>query len=207
MMSSFPDIQVFQKVHRHVTSEKKSRPAAASPKKSRKRPRPEEPQKRRRRHTSSWWMVKGSSDDVESSSSQPQRQDVKRRKERTKKPKRTKSPGLKTPKNNNLSISPIPLEGAPTPHLGAKPVSAPKTVKRSLATFKEVFTSATETPAVRGRGKATLNNGHMVRTSSAVPEGAGEDDTPTVISMDAGDFKSPHSLEPPDNSKNQSDNM
>lgn len=204
MMSSFTDIQLFQKV-RHVTSEKKSRSAAASLKKSRKQPRPEEPQKRRRRPTSNWWMVKGSPDDVESSSTQPQRQEVRRRKERTKKPKQTKSPGLKTPKNNNVSISPIPPEGAPTPHLGAKPVSAPKTVKRSLATFKEIFTSAAETPAVRGHGKATLNNGHMVRTSSA--ECAGEDDTPTVISMDAGDFKSPDNQEPPENSKNQSDNM
>lgn len=206
-MSSFTDIQVFQKVHQHVTSKKKSRPAAASPKKSRKQPRPEEPRKRRRRPTSNWWMVKGSSDDVESSSSQSERQEVKRRKERTKKPKQTKSPGLKTPKNYNVSISPIPPEGAPTPHLGAKPLSAPKTIKRSLATFKEIFTSAAETPAVRGHGKATLNNGHMVRTRSAVTECAGEDDTPTVISMDAGDFKSPDNLEPPENSKNQSDNM
>lgn len=196
-------------MYQHGTSEKKSRPAADSPKNSEEQPGPEKREKRRRQPTGNWWMVQGSSDNVESGSSQPQRQEVKRRKERKKQPKRIKSPGPKTPKNNSLSISPIPPEGAPTPHLRAKPVSAPKTIKRSLATFKEIFTSATETPANRGHSKAALNSGPVVGSSPAVVTecSAGEDNTAAVISMDAGDLKSSNNQEPAENSTNQLDNM
>lgn len=196
-------------MYHHDTSEKKSRPAADSPKKSEEQPGPEKREKRRRQSTGNWWMVKELSDDVASGSSQPQRQVVKRRTERKKQPRRMKSPGLKTPQNNSLSISPIPPEGAPTPHLIAKPVSTPKTIKRSLATLKEIFTSATETPADRGRSKAALNSGPVVGSSPAVVTecSAGEDNTATVISMDAGNLKSSNNQEPAENSTNQSDNM
>lgn len=194
---------MFHKVYQQGASGKKSRPAADSPKKSEEQPGPEKREKRRRQPTGNWWMVKESSDDVESGSSQPQRQEVKRRKDRKKQPKRIKSPGLKTPQNNSLSISPIPPEGAPTP-LRTKPVSETKTIKRSLASFKEIFTSAAETPADRGRSKAASNSGRVVGSSPAgVTEcSAGEDNTATVISMDAGDNQ-----EPAENSTNQSDNM
>ncbi|XP_003968057.2 axoneme-associated protein mst101(2) isoform X1 [Takifugu rubripes] len=200
---------VFHKVYQHGSSEKKSRPAVDSPEKSEEQPGPGKRERRRREPTGNWWMVKESSDDVESGSLQPQRQEVKRRKERKKQPKRIKSPGLKTPQNNSLPISPIPPEGAPTPHLRAKPASAPKTIKRSLATFKDIFTSTSETPADRGRSDAALNSGPVVGSGpSVVTEcSAGEDNTATVISMDARDFKSSNNQEPAENSTNQSDNM
>lgn len=151
-------------------------------------------------------MVRQSSDYGENGSSQPQKQEVKRRKDRKKQPKRIKSPGLKTPQNNSLSISPIPPEGAPTPHLRVKPVSGPKTIKRSLATFEDIFTSASETPADRGRSNAALDSGPVVGSSPCVVSecSAGEDNTATVISMDSGDF---NNQEPAENSMNQSDNM
>lgn len=204
MMSCFTGRQVFQQVYQHGTSEKKSsRPPAATPKKSEEeQPGPEEPEKRRRRPPGNWWRAKVSSEDVESGY-------VKRSEERKKQLKQMK---LKTPHDFNVSISPIPPEGDPTPLLRAKPVSAPKTVKRSLATFKDIFTSTTETPAVRGRRRTVLNNKHMV-TSSPAEEitlsacaAGGEDVAAAVISMDAGDSKSTNTQKPPENSKNQSDN-
>lgn len=213
MVSSFTGNQVFQKVYQHCTSEKKSsRPTAATPKKSKEQPGPEEPGKRRRQPPGNWWRVEGSSDDVESGCTQPEWLNVKRSKERKKQPKQIKSLGMKTPKNGNVSISPIPPEGAPTPLLRAKPVSAPKTVKRSLATFKDIFTSTTETPAVRAHRKTVANNKHMVTSSPAVeitvPECAagGEDVAAAVIRLDAGDSKF-NSRKPPENSNNHSGNM
>lgn len=213
MLSCFTGSQVFQKVYQHGTSEKKSsRPTAATPKKSKEQSGPEEPGKRRRQPPGNWWRIEGSSDDVESGSTQPEWLNIKRNKERKKQPKQNKSPGMKTPQNGNVSISPIPPEGAPTPLLRAKPASAPKTVKRSLATFKDIFTSTTETPAVRGHRKTAAINKHMVTSSpaveTAVPECAagGEDVAASVISMDAGDSKS-NNGKPPENSNNQSGNM
>lgn len=211
MMSCFTGRQ---KVYQNGTSEKRSsRPTAATPKKSKEQPVPEEPEKRRRRPPSNWWRVEGSSDDAKSGSSQPEWLNVKRSKERKKQPKQINSPGLKTPQEGNVSISPIPPEGAPTPLLGAKPMSAPKTVKRSLAKFQDIFASTTETPAVRGRRKTVLNNKHMVTSNPAVEitvtacAAGGEDAAAAVISVDAGDSKSPSNQKPPENRKNQSDNM
>lgn len=146
---------------------------------------------------------------------QHQKQEVKRHKERKKHLKQIKSPGLKTPQNDNVSISPIPAEGAPPPVLGAKPPSAPKTVKRSLATFKEIFTSATENSAVRGHRKAALNNKHMVTSRPAAEitvtecSAGGEDHAAVaaVTSMEAGEPKSTNNQQPPESSHNESDNM
>lgn len=146
---------------------------------------------------------------MESGSSQPQRLSVKRSQtERKKQPKQIKSPGLETPKSGNVSISPIPPEGAPAPPLRAEPASAPKTVKRSLATFKDIFTSTTESPSARARRKSVPNHKHVV-TSSPAPEipSGGEDVAAAVISMDAGDLKSLNNQRPAENSKNQSDIM
>lgn len=207
-MSCFTGIQAFQEVYQHGISKKKaSRPTAATLKKSEEQPGLEEPEKRRRRPPGKWWKTQGSSDDADSDSPQPQWLNVKRSVDRKKQPKQIKSPGLKTPKSGNVSISPIPPEGALTPLLSAKPSSAPKTVKRSLATFKDIFTSATQTPAARGCRKTVVNNKHMVTSSPAfeitVPEStAGGEDL-----MAAGDSKSPNNKKSPENSKNQSDNM
>lgn len=198
MMSCFTGCQVFQKTNQHGTGGKKSsRPTAATPKKSEEQqPEPEEPESRRRRPPGNWWRVGGSSEDVENSY-------VKRREERKKQLKQTEP---KTPHGFIVSISPIPPEEAPIPLLRAKPASAPKTVKRSLATFKDIFTSTTETPAVRGGRKKIVNNKHMVTSSPAdeitVPECAA-----SVISMNAGGSKSSSNQKPPENSKNQPDNM
>lgn len=139
---------------------------------------------------------------------QPQKQEVKRHKERKKHLKQVKSPGLKTPQTDNVSISPIPAEGAPAPILGA-----PKTVKRSLATFKEIFTSATETPAVRQHRKAALDNKHMVTSRPAAEitvtecSAGGEDHAAVAAVMDAGEPKATNNQQPPESSNNESDNM
>lgn len=187
MMSCFTGCQVFQKIYQQNTGGKRSsRPTAATPKKSEEQqPEPEEPESRRRRPPGNWWRVEGSSEDV------------KHREERKKQLKQTE---LKTPHGFIVSISPIPPEEAPIPLLRAKRASAPKTVKRSLATFKDIFTSTTETPAARGRRKKILNNKHMLTSSPA-------DEITVPECMNAGGSKSPNNQKPPENSKSHLDNM
>lgn len=202
-MSCFTGSQVYQHGTRKGRS---STPTAASPEKSQEQPGQEEREKRRRRPPGNWWKVEGSSNDVESGSSQPEWFKVKRSEERKKRRTQIKSSRLNTPQNGNVSISPIPPEGTPTPLLRAKPTLTPKSLKRSLATFKDIITSATETPAIRGCKETVLNNKRMVTSSPAV-EIAVTECAATVISMDAGDSKSSSNQKPPENSNNQLDNL
>uniref|UniRef100_A0AAX7UJW7 Uncharacterized protein n=1 Tax=Astatotilapia calliptera TaxID=8154 RepID=A0AAX7UJW7_ASTCA len=51
---------------------------------------------------------------------------------------------LGVPKNGNTAVSLKPLGGAPVPPLTAKSPITPKTVKRSLATFRDIFASVIE---------------------------------------------------------------
>lgn len=133
----------------------------ASPRGSRKNLGAEEPDKRRRKPTRNWWMVNGSSEEV---ASQPQQQKLKPRKER-KQSKQAKSPGLR---NGNVVVPSKPSGGAPATPLKGAPASAPKTVKRSLATFKDIFTSTTEAPAVVSSKEADGSYKHEVTARPAV---------------------------------------
>ncbi|XP_070842572.1 nucleolar and coiled-body phosphoprotein 1 isoform X2 [Chaetodon trifascialis] len=115
------------------------------------------PEKRRRNPPSNWWVADGMSQGVDTISSQPQKQEPKPRKERKKRSKQNKSPGRGTPVSK-------PLGGAPVP----PPLTPPKTVKSSLATFKDIFTSATEIPAVVSSREAGRNNRCKVTARPAV---------------------------------------
>lgn len=66
-----------------------------------------------------------------------------------------------------MAVSSKPLGGTSTPSLKLKLLSAPKTVKRSLATFKDIFTSATETETVRSNRDTSQNNRRNVTAHSA----------------------------------------
>lgn len=104
-----------------------------------------EPTKRRRKPPGDWWAVPAEVDNLEIIATEPWQsptlKEPKKQKERGKRPKQTPS-RLGAPKNGNVA-SKTP-GGAPVTLV--KPLSAPKTVKRSLATFKDIFTSVEETP-------------------------------------------------------------
>ncbi|XP_038584420.1 titin homolog isoform X2 [Micropterus salmoides] len=186
---------VFQRVYRHVSNEKlSSKPDPVSPRRPREQLRAAEPEKRQRKPPSKWWTVDGMSKDVESIPSQP-----KPHKERKKQSKMSRSPGLGTPKNGNMAVSSKPLGGTPVP-LKVKTLSAPKTVKRSMATFEDIFTSVTETPRVVSSREAGQNNRHIITGCSTLSKTDEE-----VLSMDAGEFNSSPNQENTQNS--QSDNM
>lgn len=88
-------------------------------------------------------------EDMESISSEPQQlnpKEPKPRKERNPRTKQSRSPELWTSKKGNAAVSSKPPGGAPVTSLKPRQLLAPKTVKHSLATFKEIFTSATESP-------------------------------------------------------------
>ncbi|XP_071392025.1 nucleolar and coiled-body phosphoprotein 1-like [Centroberyx affinis] len=145
--------RIFDRIYHHTPNKKMpGTPAPISP----QRTLPKEhvktlvPERRRRKPTSSWWKVNELSEDVESISSQPQNPNPKSPKTpkgRGTQPKRRKSPALGSPKNGNMAVSPKPQGGAPEPLPKEKPLSASKTVKRSSATFKDIFTSGAEIPA------------------------------------------------------------
>lgn len=140
-------------------------------------------------------------------SSRPQQQEPKPHKERRKKSKQSRIPRLGTPKNGNMALSPKPLGGAPLPHLKVEPLLTPKTVKRSLATFKDIFTSVAETPTVVREAGQNNRRKVIARPTSGV---TATDHTKLtdggILSMDDGESNSPPNPENPQNSKCQSEN-
>ncbi|XP_035511537.1 nucleolar protein dao-5 isoform X2 [Morone saxatilis] len=202
--------QVFQRVYHHVSNKKMPiTPPPASPRRPREQLSAAERGKRRRKPPSNWWTVNGLSEDVESISSQPQQLEPKPRKDRKKQSKQSRSPGLGTPKTGNVAVSPTPLGGAPVPPLKVNPLSTPKTVKRSLATFKDIFSS--ESPTVVRNREAGQNNKCKV-TARPVVEVSVTDCTAlnktdeNILSMDDGESNSPPNQGPPQDSKCHSEN-
>ncbi|XP_008295691.1 neurofilament heavy polypeptide isoform X2 [Stegastes partitus] len=203
--------QLFQRVYHHTPDKKlSSTPAAPAFSKQPKELREAEPSKRRRKPPGSWWMVDDMAEDLESVSSQPQQlhpEQPKPRKDRKKQSKQSKSPGLGIPKNGNMAASPKPPGGAPVPPLNAMPLSTPKTVKRSLATFKDIFTSVAETPTVVSNRSARQKNKRNVRSHRAggtsATEGSMSRNTDAdVLNIDAGGGRrtqSSHNNDEPDN--------
>ncbi|XP_071341242.1 neurofilament heavy polypeptide [Trachinotus anak] len=191
--------QVFQRVYHHVSNEKmQSTAGPVSPRRPLEQLSAAESEKRRRKPPGNWWSVNDMSEDVESISSQPQQLNPKKPKplkDRKKPSKGSRSPRLGTPKNGNVAVSSKPAGGAHEPLLKLKPLSAPKTVKRSLATFKEIFTSAAETPTVISNRDAGQNDRHKVNVHAAeeitVTDCATLSKTDKeILSMDAGEFRS-----------------
>lgn len=176
-------------------------PVPTSPRASREQVGPPEPGKRRKKQTGNWWIVNGMPADVENITSQPQQQKPKPHKERKKQSKLTKSTRHSTPKKGRTAASLKPPGGTPVPPLEVPPMSAPKTIKRSLAAFKDILTSAAETPAaVSSRGKG-LNNRQNVAahpavdvavTGSAARRGA---EVKEFFRMDGFEFNSPPNQE------------
>ncbi|XP_073345016.1 uncharacterized protein [Pagrus major] len=201
--------QVFQRVYHHVPNEKVSTsPAPVSPRGPREQLGAAEPEKRRRKPTSNWWIANGLREDVESVSSQPQQQGPKPRKERKKQSKQSRSPGLGTPINGNMVVSPKPLGGAHVPPLKVKPLSAPKTVKRSLAKFKDILT---ETPTVVSSKQAGQSKKRKVTAHPAVEVTVTDYTTLSKkhednVSMDAGESNGPLNHEALEDDNCQSEN-
>ncbi|CAN9506288.1 unnamed protein product [Ophioblennius macclurei] len=191
--------QIFQKAYQHTPREKKSATHAAPD--SHRQPaellKEAEPAKRRRKPTGSWWMVDSSADNVEVASPkkrQPALKKSKPQKTRKEQPKRDQSPELSN--NSNVDIPSEPAGGARVPPLKVKPLSAPKTVKRSLAKFTDIFRTGIETPELaRSRDTQQKNRrnvtSHPAKETSASPsktsKGAasieGGDDTGTRSSF------------------------
>lgn len=205
--------QVFQRVYNHSSNKKLSAPAPVSP-------RGREDQlsvsaRRRRKPPGRWWKVEDMCEDVESISSQQQRPEP--RKERQKVSERSRSPQLGTLKNSHMAVSSKPQGGAPVSLLELKPTSAPKTVKRSLAMFKDIDTLVTETPvAVGNRREARQKNSREVTARPAqevtapVRKASSERTDGDILSMDDVEPRSPHggpsNHETPQNSNCQSEN-
>ncbi|KAM3593213.1 uncharacterized protein V6R79_007819 [Siganus canaliculatus] len=178
--------RIFQKVYHPVSNGKLSAiPTPASPRATREQlSSATKTDKRKRKPTGSWWTNNGEAADVNDavSSSQPQQQEAKPRKERKKQAKPSRSPGLGAPKNGNVSVSPVTAGGARP--LKVKPVMAPKSLKRTLATFKDIFTSATETPPAVSSRETGEDYAHKV---SACPP----------VEVTVTDFTSPRTTADP----------
>ncbi|XP_060920810.1 titin homolog [Labrus mixtus] len=163
--------EVFHRVYHHVSTEKQYvTPAPTTPRRPREQLRTAESDKRRRKRPGNWWAVDGPTEEAENISSKPQ-QEPKPKKERKKESKQSRGSKLGAPKNGNVAVSSKPPEGAAVPPLKGKPLSALKTVKRSLATFEDIFTSAAETSTVESSRGAVQKNTRKVRaTDLSVPD-------------------------------------
>ncbi|XP_058498638.1 serine/arginine repetitive matrix protein 2 isoform X2 [Solea solea] len=168
-------------------------------------------EKRRRKSPGNWWMVDGSSEDVESTSSQPQQLQNKKKpkshKERKKQAKPSRSPGLGIPQNGNMAVLPKPADRSHVSPLKPKSLSAPKTVKRSLAMFKDIFTSRSDTPAVGAGGSVTAG---PANEATVTHNGTFTHTEKDLVSMDDGDIRSmqhnPNSHDAPQSSGLQPEN-
>ncbi|MEQ2168787.1 hypothetical protein GOODEAATRI_018357 [Goodea atripinnis] len=126
-----------------------------------------EPTKRRSKPPGEWWVVSTDPNDLEIIASQPWQpplKEPKHQKKREKLPKQKPS-RLGAPKNGNVA-SKTP-GGDPVTHV--RPLSTPKTVKRCLETFKDMFTSVGETPTTATNRDARQCKRRNV-TSQAVEE-------------------------------------
>lgn len=184
--------RIFQRVYHHSGSEKMSSTPAApvSPSRPSEQLGTTKQEKRRRKPPGAWWRVDNPSEDMESIFSQPQQLNPKEPKpNQERKNKRNKSPELWTARKGNTAVSPKPPGGAPVTPL--KPRRAPETAKRTLATFKDIFTSPAESPAVLKKRDAGQNNRCDVPVCPA--EGSATDGTTLsntnkeILSIDAGD--------------------
>lgn len=176
-------------------------PVPTSPRASREQVGPSETGKRRKKQPGNWWMVNGMPAYMENITTQPQQPKPKPHKERKKQPQLSKSTRHSTPKKGRTAASLKPPEGTPAPPLKVPPMSAPKTIKRSLAAFKDILTSATETPAAvgsRGKGLTTRQNVaarpavDVAVTGSAARRGA---EVEEFFRMDGFEFNSPPNQE------------
>ncbi|XP_029935853.1 treacle protein isoform X2 [Myripristis murdjan] len=164
--------------------------------------------KQRRKRISKRLEVNEISENVERLASQPQKlnpKNPKTQKLRGKQSKQLKSPALGIPKNGNVAVSPKPLGGAPEPLLKQRPLSAPKSVKRSLATFKDIFSSPTGNPTVtssrgtcqrRRQEERPVQNSHVMGHPAEDPAQVSVSDSvrldktdSVVVTMDASEPK------------------
>lgn len=160
LLSFVTGSRIFHQIYHHSSSENMSVTSRAAEDDQLPEPEPE-PAKRRRRPPSNWWEVDGSADVPGSASLQPQQLQHKEPKPKKEQKKQSKQkPGL-----SNTAAGSRPPGGAPVPLL--KPLSAPKTVKRSLATFKDIFTSGAETPTVDASKDTPQSNRHRVLSRPA----------------------------------------
>lgn len=179
---------MFQRVYNHVPNEASSR-SPHPHRGTRGHLNPSEPEKRRRKTPGNWWKVDDASEHAEITSSQLQQLNLQRskpRKEGRTQSKQSRSPALGSPKNGNMAIPPKPLGEARETPLKAKQFPAPKSVKRSLAMFNDIFTSAAESPLAPDRRETSQNN---KRNISVVPA----EDTVEVsapLSVDAAGSRS-----------------
>nr|XP_029135512.1 microtubule-associated protein futsch-like isoform X1 [Labrus bergylta] len=187
--------EVFHRVYHHISTEEQSiTPAPTTPRRQREQLRTAESDKRRRKCPGNWWAVNGPTEEAENISSKPQ-QEPKPKKERKKKSKQSRGFKLGTPKNGNVAVSSKPPEGAAVPPLTGKLMSAPKTVKRSLATFKDIFDSAAETSTVESSRGAVQKNTRKVRaTDLSVPDESDKG----ILNVDSVEVSPPYHDTPQD---------
>ncbi|XP_029385162.1 uncharacterized protein LOC115061077 isoform X2 [Echeneis naucrates] len=182
--------QVFQRVYHPVSNRKNSVTSVpVSPRGPLMHLRVAEPEKRRRKPPGEWWTVDDKPKDTESISAQSQQLNpkvTKSGKERKKQAKQSRCAGLGTPKNGNMAVSSKPPGGAHVTRLKLKPKSTPKTLKHTLAIFKEITTSAAETPMAARSKDRNDNDGHNMHP--------GEDAAKDIGSMDANELRNTQNI-------------
>ncbi|KAM6908115.1 uncharacterized protein PEZ65_016426 [Lycodopsis pacificus] len=197
-------VRVFQRVYSHVSKETPS----VTPAPSEQLRAAESERRRRRKLPRNGWKVDDLCEDVESvSSQQPGPRPRTERKEMSQRRR------IGTPKNGNMAVSSKPQRRAPVSVLEVKPMSAPKTVKHSLAKFKELqssVTSVSETPAVVNRHRRKVAARPAEEVIATVCTIFSENTDGDILGMEAVEPRSPQNRPPnnetPQDSSCQSEN-
>ncbi|XP_046880019.1 uncharacterized protein si:ch211-161h7.4 isoform X2 [Hypomesus transpacificus] len=186
--TSTPSEKVFDRVYSRTPNAKSALNHPSTPQRPHNHENIPMQEKRCRKAPGNWWEIGSPPADVEATPSSPRKpndKNTKRQKGEAKQPKAHKSPSLRPHQNGRLARSPKTRHTAPEPPLKKKDLSAPKTAKRSLATFAAIFTSGDTVPpvarvrsAARDGGRKTLfpSQGQGSAQSSVASEGTNTED-------------------------------
>ncbi|XP_067107918.1 serine/arginine repetitive matrix protein 1 [Osmerus mordax] len=186
--TSTPSEKVFDRVYGRTPNPKSALNHPSTPLRPHNHENIPMQEKRCRKAPGNWWEIGSPPADVEATPSPPRKpkdKNTKTQKGEAKHPKPHKSPSLRPHQNGRLAGSPKPRRTVHEPPLKKKDLSAPKTAKRSLATFAAIFTSSDTVPpvervrsAARRGGRKTLfpSQGQGSAQSSLASEGTNTED-------------------------------
>ncbi|XP_060949863.1 claspin [Limanda limanda] len=161
----------------------------------------QEPEQRRRKPPGDWWTTDRVSEEVASVSTYRQQftpKESKSHKEskQLSKQEPSRSPGLGTPIKGKMVVASKTPGTAEVPLLEPRPMFAPKNTRRTLATFKDIFTSVSETPTVVSSKHAVHNNRCEPAEVSVIHHVTFTPTDKDTNSVDAGEFRSPQNSPP-----------
>nr|XP_057916124.1 microtubule-associated protein futsch isoform X2 [Doryrhamphus excisus] len=176
--SHMSEHQPFQRVYPHPGRKKVSHsPVPLSPRGSLEQLSRPQPSKRNRKPPGEWWKATSTSEDAESSP--PELLPRRPKKSQARKERKTGSKQRRTPAAGGALVSP----------LAKKALWVPKSIKSSMGTFKNIFSSHTEGTVVLSNEAADQNN-----EVQSPDHPTSRNTHQATVDIDGGDFQTTFSI-------------